>query len=849
MGEMLQLMSTEGQNASLRMNAALYCKNLFVKVNKDEQVEATHKWLQLSADFKARAKAACLQTMLSPVKEARQGAAALTARIAVLEFSNNQWLEVIDLLKQRATESTDNAVRATALETLGWICEDVMTFTVDGSGAVPKEIMAPHANSILTAVVFGMRPDEADPNVRLTATAALYNTLEFAERSFENAEERSYIMTVIFAATEAARGDVRAKAYSCLVSVGDLYYDKLPEYVEQIFARTKGVLESAQEEEEVKLQAIEFWSTLADCEAEIQELIAEAADLQQEPGEQLFNIMAGVFPYLGPILLELLVIEEDGADPDDIEASEWTVSMAAAQCLKSIAVCIGDDVVDLVQAFTVRNLGSADWRLREAAVMAYASIMDGPEEKLAPQLPLALPEFIKLMCTDPALHVRDTAAWALGTAFDLHTRVLITESLLPDVINAALHVLTNKDVPSICASACWLIDSIAYYIVHGEEAPPADVLAAAYPMLVEQLIATSQREDGEDKHLRVTAVESLNSLIAAAPETMLHSLLGLVDFFVSELLKVTSIVAPDAAARQTQYDLQAGHCSALAALCTKLEGNLTDDAAVAIMNACIGVFENGADGEIVVEEALRTVGAVANAREAEFAGFMNRFAPHLFAALRKTDAATVVTTAVGVVCDCCRALGPEFEPYMKASIDAFMEALQVADAKTLTLAVLGAFGDVAMACGSAFFPHADGLMHVLQLASETKVQLTSPEAIEYYHGLLEAIVDACVGLVNGFDSVDSAAELPPNVDKYIEFMLRFVLHVTSLEPAVPTSCFASSVGLAYDVARVLGRFNQLVLQHMAGVPPLVQLFQNSLSSEDKSTREAAGLALQLIGRR
>jgi hypothetical protein len=153
---------------------------------------------------------------------------------------------------------------------------------------------------------------------------------------------------------------------------------------------------------------------------------------------------------------------------------------------------------------------------------------------------------------------------------------------------------------------------------------------------------------------------------------------------------------------------------------------------------------------------------------------------------------------------------------MKPTLDLFMAALQVVDAKLLTLAVLGAYGDVAMACGAAFFPHVESLMSVLKLAAETKVPLTSQEAIEYYHHLLEAIVDACVGLVNGFDSVGTAAELPPNVPKFTEFMCLFVLHVGNLEPRVPDSCFGAAIGLACDIGRMCsGRFDTAVLRYMA----------------------------------
>lgn len=51
-------------------------------------------------------------------------------------------------------------------------------------------------NNILTAVVQGMRREETNSAVRLAATTALYNALEFAHTNFDNEQERNYIMQV-----------------------------------------------------------------------------------------------------------------------------------------------------------------------------------------------------------------------------------------------------------------------------------------------------------------------------------------------------------------------------------------------------------------------------------------------------------------------------------------------------------------------------------------------------------------------------------------------------------------------------------------------------------------------------
>jgi importin subunit beta-1 len=142
----------------------------------------------------------------STARQARQGAAALVARLAVIDISNGEWLELIDLLTSSAT--ADGAVtehRATALQTLGWICEDIVQFNADALEA--------HVAPILTAVVHGMRPEEESDELRATAARALFNTLEFAHSSFERENERNHLMGVVFDATSANNENVRIEAY------------------------------------------------------------------------------------------------------------------------------------------------------------------------------------------------------------------------------------------------------------------------------------------------------------------------------------------------------------------------------------------------------------------------------------------------------------------------------------------------------------------------------------------------------------------------------------------------------------------------------------------------------------
>ena len=131
-------------------------------------------------------------------------------------------------------------------------------------------------------------------DVQAAAIQALYNSLEFIRDNFEREGERNYIMQVVCEATQSPSIPVQVGAFECLVKIMQLYYDKMKLYMERALfgvspkpARKKHprvgwlillppclllqltVIGMKNEEEKVALQAVEFWSTVCDEEAEL----------------------------------------------------------------------------------------------------------------------------------------------------------------------------------------------------------------------------------------------------------------------------------------------------------------------------------------------------------------------------------------------------------------------------------------------------------------------------------------------------------------------------------------------------------------------------------------------------
>lgn len=98
-------------------------------------------------------------------------AAQCVAYIAVAELPQRQWPDLITTLVSNVCQanSTESQKEAT-LEAIGYICQEI-----------DSDVLVSQSNDILTAIVHGMRASEPSNHVRLAATQALLNSLEFTK--------------------------------------------------------------------------------------------------------------------------------------------------------------------------------------------------------------------------------------------------------------------------------------------------------------------------------------------------------------------------------------------------------------------------------------------------------------------------------------------------------------------------------------------------------------------------------------------------------------------------------------------------------------------------------------------
>ncbi|KAJ8508823.1 hypothetical protein ONZ45_g8947 [Pleurotus djamor] len=741
-----------------RNAAGIALKNALSAREAARQSDYSRRWDAIDADTKGKVRANSLAALASTTQKAGSVAAQVVSALAAVDLPNNQWGDLIGTLLANVNQATNTNLRIATLQAIGFICE-----------SIKPEILSLRSNEILTAVIHGARKEEPSHEVQLAAIHALYNSLEFVRENFDREGERNYIMQVVCEATQNPSVHVQVGAFECLVRIMSLYYDKMAIYMEQaLFGLT--VMGMKHPDERVALQAVEFWSTVCEEEIELALEAQEARDYGETPETESRHFAKVALSETLPVLFQLLTKQEEDADED-----EWNVSMAAGTCLSLQAGAVMDAIVPLAIPFIEAHIKSPDWHFREAAVMTFGSILEGPDPMVVtPLVHQALPLLIDMMMTDNNSHVKDTTAWTLGRICDL-----MVQAIKPDVLNPLVTALVNglQDTPRIVANCCWALMNLAdqlsmFYEEEGDNVTTGP-LSPYFEGVVQALLRITETT-GNESNFRTAAYEALTSYVThSAPDTIsvVHNVVLAILQRMEHLLSMhNQIVGVDD--RNNWNELQSNFCSVVISVIRKL-GDTIKPLADRIMTVILQLIQAAGKTSTVLEDAFLVVGSLASALETAFATYIQAFLPSLYPALKAHEDTQLCTVAVGIIGDISRALGEQSAAYAGPFMQVLLENLQ-SDIlnRNVKISILSCFGDIALAIGPQFEPYLSTTMTVLGQAGAVQPAPLDYDLVDYVNQLREGILEAYTGVVTGFKNTQKVGVLLPHVPHILDLIRR-----------------------------------------------------------------------------
>lgn len=779
----------EDKPLETRQLAGLMLKNTLTAKDKSRRLEAQQRWSTLDAAAREGVKHALVGVLGSAQRQAVSAAAQVISKIAAIEFPHKMWPGLIQGLLRNMGEAQAGlppekgaVLKHGTLETLGYICEEL----ADLEGLEQAEV-----NYVLTAIMQGMRKEEPVAQVRIAATVALSNALEFAAQNFDTAEERDYIVQGVCDCAIAAEDKLREEAFLVLVTIVDTYYRHLGSYLGKIYEISAKAIEG--DAQDVMLAAIELWSTFAQEEIAIEEEVNEDGAGSRQLVQHNF-VKQALAPMIS-LLLSKLTKQDEGDEEDD----EWNEAKAAARCLGLVAECAGDAVVQLVLPYVQNGLNQPDWRAKEAATMAFSSILEGPSPKtLQPLVREAMPLMLQAM-KHQHMMVKDTTAWTIGRICE------VLHGMEPPVLNlAAVEALLRdllpcvNDTPSVAEKVCWAIHQLAAGF---SDASP---LTPFFLHMANALLTTAERQVPRQSRLRTTAYEALNELITVCADDCLPLVQQLLPAIMQKLGATFTMQVSSADQREEQGELQGLLSGVLNIIMQKLSArvetaHVVKQNADQLMELFLRVF--ACRSATVHEEAMLAIGQLADATEEDFSKHMKAFYPYLETGLKNFDEYQVCAVTVGVVGDLCRALNKAIMPYCDGIVMQLLKDLESNDLhRSVKPPILSCFGDIALALEGDFEKYLPYVMNFLKSAAALAMS-EDEDLYDFVVALRQGIFEAYSGILQGFKQSGKATKLQECAEPCMAFIEAIFKDSATRDDDVNKA----ALGVLGDLADALGQ--------------------------------------------
>ncbi|CAC9536309.1 importin beta-1 subunit [Leishmania donovani] len=756
MTTMLQEFRDESKPTFARNMAGTLLKNAVAPSFRE--VAARHaleeRWRALPADVRLHIKNEVLSTLGSPNRDVRTVAANIVGSLARSELPSGEWPQLMGILVGAAQSASEQHQEA-ALTAIGYICEEGKDHEeVEGA-------LKPSTTDVLSVIVQCMASTNED--VKLSATNALCNAMEYIHDNMDVPEQRSYLVTALCeTAKSCTTARTRERAMESLVKVAELYYSTLPDYIARLHEITTNAI--FHDEEAVGLQAIQFWISICELERDMK----EGGDVQSS-----LNYSAQGLTFLVDICKQLLVQQEEDQTEDD-----WNLSVAGGKLLQSLAEAVGIPIQRPVMDFVYANINSTEWRKREASVMAFGCIIGVQEtaaqEAIQDTVAQAVPGLMEYL-RDSNEMVADTSAWVLALVCENFVDIFLqTPDLLQRLMNDVGPMIGGENA-RMGVRACHIINNIAL-AYEEEEDQQTNEISRYYGDLVVVLLHAI--DHGTTNDFKSAAQETLNALVDAAANDCCSA------YLIQLPQELLARMGPQLnALRQSSGDnieaeaMMGLLCGALSALARKL-GQSFMPFLDASMQALIQVIELPTD--YVQQEALVAIGSIAYVAKEQLAPYLAKVIPHVLKYLQafdEPDSIYGVVAAVGDLSLSCRLSLLPFESDIMNTLYVNLTNTEVD--RELKCSFLSCFSDFILnVLGSERFkPYMAALLPLVDRLFRASCEIDirgDPEGEEYVMSLWETTASFYSSVTQCFKSSDVDALAP-----YLANILNFALHAAT----------------------------------------------------------------------
>lgn len=312
--------------------------------------------------------------------------------------------------------------------------------------------------------------------------------------------------------------------------------------------------------------------------------------------------------------------------------------------------------------------------------------------------------------------------------FQIIPEAAINKTYLQPLLECFIQSL--KAEPRVAANVCWAfigLSDAAYEAAEctDGETPETYCLSPYFEYIINQLLETTDRQDGNQANLRAAAYEALMDMIKNSPldcYLIVQRTTIVILERLNQVLQMESHIASHNDRHQFN-DLQSLLCATLQSVLRKVREDDAPQISDAIMNALLTMF-NSSSGKSggVQEDAFLAVSTLVELLGLKFVKYMDAFKPFLYMGLKNHQEYQVCCAAVGLTGDISRALKQLIIPYCDEIMTLLLANLSEPTLhRSVKPQILSAFGDMALSIGGEFVKYLNVVLEMLRAASQLEV--------------------------------------------------------------------------------------------------------------------------------
>jgi len=540
-------------------------------------------------------------------------------------------------------------------------------------------------------------------------------------------------------------------------------------------------------------------------------------------------------------LLDALFIPLTKQDPES-EDDEWNVSHAAATCISFAAGCVRDKIIPPILKLFEASVMNPEWRVRDAATIAFGSILEGPPTKdLQPYL--SNPKLLKLFLDnmkDTNLVVRSSTAWTLGRMCELHVGIVVTDQ---SRFEAVYQAFKNgiADEPRMAAMCTWgimvLAQALDDFIAESSQ-KVANPLSSHFAELV-GILFDSGSKPGCTSRLRKGIYQALSALVHCSSPDCIPHVAKVTEKCLGLLASMTAAASfPD---KKDADEFEALISGLMTECVQKLESNVAQ-IADSVCSAYLTLYTKAA-GANAQEEAVLGLGTFAMALERKVEPYAEQICKVLVECVQKPGELDVCKAAVGALGDIARSLEDGFSRYVSVFVPILFGLLTSSEVdRSLFSPVVSTLGDIGQSATKVFKANLEKVICLVSQAMACKVNMNDEDDRDFLFDLQESCFTCIAGIQGGLSTIGANREILPYAGHITQCILTAYNNMDR-----PESLSRAIVGAICDLVIAAGpQVRQVIApgKPWEAFPTIITtILQNAV---DNMTKENCKFALEQI---